>query len=279
MIYICEQFLCWRMPSSEMWSRVDLIITNISEICVASIFRVEIYQSTANAFTHSQIFLPLRWRLYVPPKRLFSQDPHDATSHKAAVFILTAVKPSNPNFYVSVYFLRTLFLNILYLWKRTFHTPCKNDITQLRDASFLWEPKKSPLAGDGAIYFRLMVVSFGDFSPLLISHSKPAFCAPHVIFPHQGERFYYYCVRLCPVVSRHHSPAVSALIVGLQGWVATLEFNTHWKPTLNICSFVHQCNTFTFYFLLLVDTFRPHTAIFKCYSVLSRSCKTNVTGC
>jgi hypothetical protein len=26
--------------------------------------------------------------------------------------------------------------------------------------------------------------------------------------------------------------------------------------TLNICSFVHQCNTFTFYLLLLVDMFR-----------------------
>jgi hypothetical protein len=42
--------------------------------------------------------------------------------------------------------------------------------------------------------------------------------------------------------------------------------------TLNICSFVHQCNTFTSYFLLIVDMFRPHTAIFGCYSILSRSC-------
>jgi hypothetical protein len=38
---------------------------------------------------------------------------------------------------------------------------------------------------------------------------------------------------------------------------------------LHICSFVHQCNTFTSYFLLIVDMFRPHTAIFKCYSILS----------
>jgi hypothetical protein len=44
--------------------------------------------------------------------------------------------------------------------------------------------------------------------------------------------------------------------------------NRHFK-TLNICSFVHQCNTFTI--LLIVDMFRPHTAIFKCYSILSRS--------
>jgi hypothetical protein len=41
---------------------------------------------------------------------------------------------------------------------------------------------------------------------------------------------------------------------------------------LNICSFVHQCNTFTFYFLLIVDMFRPHTAIFRCYSIVPRSC-------
>jgi hypothetical protein len=40
----------------------------------------------------------------------------------------------------------------------------------------------------------------------------------------------------------------------------------------NICSFVHQCNTFTSYILLIVDIFRPHTAIFRCYSILSRSC-------
>jgi hypothetical protein len=43
------------------------------------------------------------------------------------------------------------------------------------------------------------------------------------------------------------------------------------RLTLNICYFVHQCNTFTSYFLLIVDMFRPHTAIFKCYSILSRS--------
>jgi hypothetical protein len=43
------------------------------------------------------------------------------------------------------------------------------------------------------------------------------------------------------------------------------------RLTLNICSFLHQCNTFTSYILLIVGMFRPHTAIFKCYSILSRS--------
>jgi hypothetical protein len=42
------------------------------------------------------------------------------------------------------------------------------------------------------------------------------------------------------------------------------------RLTLDICSFVHQCNTFTSY-ILLIDMFRPHTAIFRCYSILSRS--------
>jgi hypothetical protein len=45
------------------------------------------------------------------------------------------------------------------------------------------------------------------------------------------------------------------------------------RLTLNICSFVRQCNTFISYFLLIVDMFRPHMAIFRCYSIpSSRSC-------
>jgi hypothetical protein len=49
-------------------------------------------------------------------------------------------------------------------------------------------------------------------------------------------------------------------------------YNGKHLQILNICYFVHQCNTFTSYFLLIVDMFRPHTAIFRCYSILSRSC-------
>jgi hypothetical protein len=43
----------------------------------------------------SRIFLPWRWRRYIPPKRRFTQDLHDATSQKTAFFIVTAVKTSN----------------------------------------------------------------------------------------------------------------------------------------------------------------------------------------
>jgi hypothetical protein len=45
--------------------------------------------------TRSRIFLPWRWRRYVPPKRRFVQERHGATSQKAAFFIVTAVKISN----------------------------------------------------------------------------------------------------------------------------------------------------------------------------------------
>jgi hypothetical protein len=43
----------------------------------------------------SRIFLPWRWRRYVPPKRRFTQDLHDATSQKTTFFIVTVVKTSN----------------------------------------------------------------------------------------------------------------------------------------------------------------------------------------
>jgi hypothetical protein len=66
----------WRTPSSWMWYRVDLVWANISP-------------------PHSQIFLPWRWRLYVPPKLRFTQDLHGATSQKVAFFIVTTVKTSN----------------------------------------------------------------------------------------------------------------------------------------------------------------------------------------
>jgi hypothetical protein len=43
----------------------------------------------------SRIFLPWRWRRYVPPKRRLTQDLHSATSQKTTFFIVTAVKASN----------------------------------------------------------------------------------------------------------------------------------------------------------------------------------------
>jgi hypothetical protein len=45
-----NKFLCWRMLSSGMWRRVNLVRTDSSEKRVASIFRVSACWSTANAF-------------------------------------------------------------------------------------------------------------------------------------------------------------------------------------------------------------------------------------
>jgi hypothetical protein len=66
---------------------------------IASIFRVEKSASESAAFLtlvpHSRIFLPWRWRRYVPPTCRFTQDLHGATSQKTTFFIATAVKTSN----------------------------------------------------------------------------------------------------------------------------------------------------------------------------------------
>jgi hypothetical protein len=102
--------LFWRMLSSGMWHRVDLVWTNVSEEHIASIFRVEglIWF----------ILLPWRWRQYVPPKRWFTQDPHGATSQKTAFFIVTEVKTSNLTFYCFIsnkfIFIIVIVISIMY---------------------------------------------------------------------------------------------------------------------------------------------------------------------
>jgi hypothetical protein len=50
----------------------------------------------------SRIFLPWRWRRYVPPKCRLTQDLHGATSQKTTFFIVTAVKASNRTNKISV---------------------------------------------------------------------------------------------------------------------------------------------------------------------------------
>jgi hypothetical protein len=73
-----------RMSSSWICCRVDLVRTDVSEECVASIFKVE------------KLLERRRWRLHVSSKRRFIQDPHCGTSQKTAFFIVTAVKTSDP---------------------------------------------------------------------------------------------------------------------------------------------------------------------------------------
>jgi hypothetical protein len=78
------------MPSSWVWDRVDFVWGDVSEESIASIFRVEKSASEEPASEGGCIL-----QRYVPPKRRFTQDLHDATSQKTAFFIVTAVKTSN----------------------------------------------------------------------------------------------------------------------------------------------------------------------------------------
>jgi hypothetical protein len=72
-----------------IWRCVDILLTDVSEEHIASMFRVG--KSTSEE---------LAWARgcslgYVPPKRLFTQYLHGVTSQKTAFFIVTAVNTSN----------------------------------------------------------------------------------------------------------------------------------------------------------------------------------------
>jgi hypothetical protein len=88
----------WRMPSSGMCGCIDPVWTDVSEKCIASLFRVEKSASVEPAWAgvcsnlnipvpRSRIFVPWRWKRYVPPKRRFTQDLHNATPQKTAFVI------------------------------------------------------------------------------------------------------------------------------------------------------------------------------------------------
>jgi hypothetical protein len=49
--------------------------------------------------TRSRIFLPWRWRRYVPPRRRLTHDLHSATSQKTTLFIFTSVKTSDLTYF------------------------------------------------------------------------------------------------------------------------------------------------------------------------------------
>jgi hypothetical protein len=84
------------MSFSGMWCRVDLLWTDVSEECIISIFRAEKSANEEPAWAGgARIFLPWRWRRYIPPKRRFTQDLHGVRSQKTAFFIVTAVITSN----------------------------------------------------------------------------------------------------------------------------------------------------------------------------------------
>jgi hypothetical protein len=93
----------WRMPSSGIWRRVDLVWIDVSEERIASILRVEksareeparCFSTDDSVCSHlitlvplSRIFLPWGW-WYVHPKRRFTH-LHGATSQKTTFFSFT----------------------------------------------------------------------------------------------------------------------------------------------------------------------------------------------
>jgi hypothetical protein len=75
----------------------------------------------------------------------------------------------------------------------------------------------------------------------------------------------------CRGMQRGEYSAVPNITVFNSLYLDCILASCYIRLILNIRSFVHQCNTFTSYFLLIIDMFRPHTAIFKCYTILSWS--------
>jgi hypothetical protein len=101
---------CWGVSSSGIWRRVvHWVWTDVSEVHIASIFRVEKIGSTKPASKHVaslwptfllvllNLFIrPWRWRRYVLPKRRLKLNKlHGVISQKMTLFITTAVKTSN----------------------------------------------------------------------------------------------------------------------------------------------------------------------------------------
>jgi hypothetical protein len=73
----------WRKQSSGMWRRVDLVLTDVSEERIASIFRIEDKKKSSSepALAGSTICCNSLLRRYVPPKRRLTQIPEDSFLH------------------------------------------------------------------------------------------------------------------------------------------------------------------------------------------------------
>jgi hypothetical protein len=92
------RFIIWEFRTSLRISRL---------ICRALSFKLQTLPTINTKYSlwirshlltlvpRSRIFLPWRWRRYVPPIRRFTQDLHGDTSQKTTFFIVTAAKTSN----------------------------------------------------------------------------------------------------------------------------------------------------------------------------------------
>jgi hypothetical protein len=93
-LQLLKQHLLRRKPSSGMWRHVEIVLTDISEERITSIFS-SVAPAKLVRSRISSCLLPRRWRRYVPTKRRLRQFLHGATSQKTAFFIVTARKTSN----------------------------------------------------------------------------------------------------------------------------------------------------------------------------------------
>jgi hypothetical protein len=118
-VYIGSHVQRWtNIPEEYRLLRCDLALvrTDVLEERIASIIRVTVIGELSfgcsllpTLFLARRFLLPGRWRLCVPPKRRFLQEPPGVTSQKTAFFIVTAVKASN----------LILSIVLLYIKKRT----------------------------------------------------------------------------------------------------------------------------------------------------------------
>jgi hypothetical protein len=78
---------------------------------------------------------------------------------------------------------------------------------------------------------------------------------------------YHSCYLVLRLLLRKDRPLAINAYYGFDTFSSPVYEMVNFSQVLNICSFVHQCNTFTSYLLLIVDMLRPHTAIFRCLQV------------
>jgi hypothetical protein len=157
-----------------------------------------------------------------------------------------------------------VFLGIFYGWLRQ---KTKNSVALVRELTIPTE--RSPLIDEVGVSFCGQRLSRGQRDRSLRPYSR--FSRP--------ESLFFLSSSSSVVLTSPREPVSDPLLLRKAGSSGNRTRTSGYLARnsdkqnflLNICSFVHQCNTFTFYLLLLVDMFRPHTAIFKCYSVLPRN--------
>jgi hypothetical protein len=84
-----------RIPSSGMWSRVNLVGKDVSEVFTNTIIhprRVLQLLVTVNVVPNSLIFALSWWRWHFPPKHRFSQQPHSLTFQKTTLIKVISPK-------------------------------------------------------------------------------------------------------------------------------------------------------------------------------------------